>query len=99
MNRNSIAECLWTLLISGQAKAKIDRTSKVNTFSRRVPVSAMMDFSSDMTIMVDKSGWIIHADDCLIQFACIQREALIRQQVDQCHFSPKYNDFGCHLVL
>jgi len=39
--------------------------------------------------MVDKSGWIFQADGRLIQFACIQPEALMRQQVDQCHFSPK----------
>jgi hypothetical protein len=52
---------LELLLISGQAKARIYGTSKVNPLSHQVTVSAMMDFSSDITIMVDKSGWIIQA--------------------------------------
>jgi len=77
MNRNSVAKYLGILLISGQAGAKEYGISKVYTLSQRVPVSAMMGFSSDMIVMADKSGWIIHADDRLIRFAYIQRETLI----------------------
>jgi hypothetical protein len=76
MNRNTVAKYPGILLIPGQVGAKKYGILKVYTLSRRVPVSAMMDFSSDMS-MVDKSNWIIHADARLIQFACIQRDTLI----------------------
>ena len=75
MDRNSVAKYLGILLISRKVESKKYGISKVYSLTQRVPVSAMMDFSSDMS-MVDKSSWIIHADDRLIQFACIQRETL-----------------------
>jgi hypothetical protein len=75
MNRNTDAKYPGILLIPGQVGAKKYGISKIYTLSRRVPVAAMMGFSSDMSI-VDKSGWIIHADDRLIQSACIPCETL-----------------------
>ena len=77
LNRNSVAKYLEILMISGQVEAKPQGTSKVYTLSQRVPVSAMMDFSSDMIVMIDQDGRIIQANDLFLKFAGLSREQLI----------------------
>lgn len=79
MNRNSVAKYLEILQISGEVEANSHGTSKVYTLSDRVPVSAMLHFSSDMIVMIDHGGRIIQCNDPFIQFIAIPREQLIGQ--------------------
>ncbi|MGD1003794.1 MAG: PAS domain S-box protein [Methanoregulaceae archaeon] len=83
MNRNSVAKYLEILLISGQVEIKIYGTSKVYTLSQRMPLSAMMDFSSDIIVMVDSNQRIIQVNEQLLQFTGMPREELIGQTADQ----------------
>lgn len=77
LNRNSVAKYLEILLMSREVEAKKYGTSKVYTLSSRVPVSAMMGFSSDMIIMLDSEKRILQANDLFLQFAKVKREVLI----------------------
>lgn len=53
MNRNLAAKYLDMLLISGQADMQEIGTAKVYFLSRRVPISSMLDLSSDMVVILD----------------------------------------------
>ena len=77
MNRNSVAKYLEILQISGQVDAKISGTSKIYTLSQRVPLSAMLGFSSDMVIIIDQEGRIIQVNDLFLKFTGFPREDLI----------------------
>lgn len=83
MNRNSVAKYLEILLISGHVEAKQFGTSKVYTLSERVPVTAMMDFSSDMILLLDAEHRIVQANDRFLKFAGLPREAVVGQHVEE----------------
>ena len=53
MNRNLVAKYLDMLLISGQVDMEVVGAAKVYFLSRRVPISSMLEFSSDMVIVLD----------------------------------------------
>jgi PAS domain S-box-containing protein len=77
MNRNSVAKYLEILQISGQVDVKITGTSKIYTISQQVPVSAMLGFSSDMIVMINRDGRIIQVNDLFLKFTGVSREDLI----------------------
>lgn len=81
MNRNSVAKYLQILLMSGEVEAKTYGTLKVYSLSQRVPVSAMMGFSSDMIAMMDRDQRILQVNDRFLQVACVPRDALIGQRI------------------
>jgi PAS domain S-box-containing protein len=89
MNRNSVAKYLEILLISGQVEARTIGTSKVYTVSQRIPVSAMMSFSSDMILMIGSDGTILQANDTFLRFSGLTRDEVIGgsfQQVERALF-------------
>ena len=49
MNRNSVAKYLDLLLVSGQVEMRSYGTAKIYFLSQRVPLSAMLSFSSDLS--------------------------------------------------
>ena len=66
MNRNLVAKYLDILLISGQVEMQVIGASKVYFLSRRVPVTSMLEFSSDMLIILDGSQKIIQVNEPLL---------------------------------
>jgi PAS domain S-box-containing protein len=66
MNRNLVAKYLDILLISGQVEMQVIGASKVYFLSRRVPVTSMLEFSSDMLIIIDGSQKIIQVNEPLL---------------------------------
>jgi len=83
MNRNSVAKYLEILQISGQAEAKIAGTSKVYTLSPRVPVSAMLGFSSDMILITDQDGKIIRVNEPFLEFAGVSRDDVVGRKFSE----------------
>ena len=63
INRNLIAKNLDMLVISGQVEMQPIGTAKVYFLSKRVPVSSMLEFSSDLVIMVDQQGKIVYTNE------------------------------------
>jgi len=59
MNRNLVAKYLDMLLISGNVEMQVVGAAKVYYIARTVPVSAILEFSSDLVIMVDHDQKII----------------------------------------
>ena len=54
LNRNSVAKYLEVLLISGHVEMRTFGPAKVFFVSQRVPMSALIDFSSDYIIILDR---------------------------------------------
>jgi len=77
MNRNSVAKYLDLLLVSGQVEMRSYGTAKIYFLSHRVPLSAMLSFSSDLVIIIDSDFRIIQVNENFIQAFQMTRDALI----------------------
>ena len=63
INRNLVAKYLDMLLISGQVEMQVIGAAKVYFLSRRVPVSALLEFSSDLVVVVDNDEKILQINE------------------------------------
>jgi PAS domain S-box-containing protein len=76
MNRNSVAKYVAILQASGQVELQHFGASKVVFLSQRVPLSAMLGFSSDFVLVLDNNFRIIVANDSFLDFLGMKREEL-----------------------
>src|SRR5512138_2099041 len=63
INRNLVAKYLDMLLISGQVEMQVIGAAKAYFLSRRVPVSALLEFSSDLVVVVDNDERILQINE------------------------------------
>jgi len=90
LNRNSVAKYLEILIMSGEVESHPYGTSKIFTISQHVPVSAMLQFSSDMILMIARDGRIIQVNDQFLKYGNTTRESVIGKHYSQtgiCLFS------------
>lgn len=83
MNRNLLAKYLDMLLVSGQVEMQLMGAAKVYYFSRRVPVSAMLEFSSDLVIMIDDDQRIHSVNEQVPLLLGVERDTLIGKRTDE----------------
>jgi PAS domain S-box-containing protein len=83
MNRNLMAKYLDLLLISGQVKMDMIGTAKVYRLSHRVPVSAILEFSSDLAIMLDQEGQILQVNEPVLSLLAETRESLVGKRIKE----------------
>jgi len=81
MNRNLVAKYLDMLLISGQVDMEVVGAAKVYFLSRRVPISSMLEFSSDMVILLDSEQKIVQVNDPLLRILREKKEALVGRHI------------------
>ncbi|MDI6719503.1 MAG: PAS domain S-box protein [Methanomicrobiales archaeon] len=77
LNRNSLAKYLEILLVSGQVEMESFGTAKVYYLSRRVPLSALLKFSTDLIVMLDGDLKVVQANDNFLSFFSLAREAIL----------------------
>jgi len=82
LNRNSVAKYLEVLLISGHVEMKSYGPAKVFFMSQRVPMSAMIDFSSDYILILDRDLKITNINDNFLKLVGIEREAILGQRIE-----------------
>ena len=82
LNRNSVAKYLEVLLISGHVEMRSYGPAKVFFLSQRVPISAMLDFSSDYILILDRDLKIIQINDNFLKLVDIERETMLGQRID-----------------
>jgi PAS domain S-box-containing protein len=82
LNRNSVAKYLEVLLISGHVEMRSYGPAKVFFLSQRVPISAMLDFSSDYMLILDRDFRIIKVNDNFLKLVCMEREDLLGQRME-----------------
>jgi PAS domain S-box-containing protein len=81
INRNTVSRYLDMLLISGQVEMKIYGKAKVFFLSQRVPISAMLNFSSEMVIVLDRHLSIIQINDAVAAFTGEEKDAIIGREL------------------
>ncbi len=82
MNRNSVAKYLDILLISGHVEMKAVGPAKLFFFSQRVPISALLNFSSDYVLVLDRYLKIIQVNENLLEFLQMEQpNILLGQQI------------------
>jgi len=77
MNRNSVSKYLNMLVISGRADMRSIGVSKVYTLSDRVPISSLLDFSSDAILVLNGKQEIVLANANFLAFAGHKRDDVI----------------------
>jgi PAS domain S-box-containing protein len=83
LNRNLVAKYLDMLLISGQVEMQVMGAAKVYFLSRRVPISAMLEFSSDYVIVLDTEQRVIQVNEPVLKLLNEKREALIGKKIGE----------------
>jgi len=66
LNRNSVSKYLNMLLISGHVELRSIGVAKVYFLSKRVPISAMLDYSSDAIVVLNQNMEIVVANEAFL---------------------------------
>lgn len=77
MNRNLAAKYLDMLLVSGQVEVQVVGAAKVYFLSRRVPISALLEYSKDPVIVTGSDGRIVQVNEPVTAITGIPRGSLI----------------------
>jgi PAS domain-containing protein len=83
MNRNLLAKHLDMLLISGHVEMKTTGTAKVYYLTQRVPVSAMLEFSSDFIIMLDAEQKILQVNEPVLRHLDEKKASFVGKKWDE----------------
>jgi PAS domain S-box-containing protein len=83
MNRNLIAKYLDMLVISGQVEIQQYGPAKVYFLSQRIPVSAMIEITSDLVMVLDQDRKIVHVNKAFTQFLAMKRENLLGKTIGE----------------
>ena len=81
VNRNTVSRYLDMLRISGQVDMKTYGKAKVFFISQRAPISAMINFSSDMVAVIDRDLAVAQVNDSFCEFLNIKREDIIGKEL------------------
>ncbi|KQC10613.1 MAG: hypothetical protein APR55_08925, partial [Methanolinea sp. SDB] len=87
MNRNLVSHYLDMLLVSGDVEMERIGAAKVYFLSHRVPVSAMLEFSSDLVIALDGEQRILMVNQAILDLLEINRDCLLGIQLKD-HQNP-----------
>lgn len=82
INRNTVSRYLDVLLVSGQVEMETYGKAKVFYLSQRVPIAAMLNFSSDLVLVLDRDRRIVQANDAVCTFAGRERDEIIGSSIE-----------------
>lgn len=82
INRNSVAKYLDILLISGHAEMVTFGPAKVFFPSSRIPLSALLNFTHDYIVVLDKDLTFIQASDNFLRFCQTTRSETIGHSIE-----------------
>jgi PAS domain S-box-containing protein len=82
INRNSVAKYLDILLISGHAEMITFGPAKVFFPSRRIPLSAMLNFTLDYILLLDKDLKCIQMNENLLKIVNEEKKHIIGQNIE-----------------
>jgi PAS domain S-box-containing protein len=75
-NRNSVAKYLEMLLVSGQVEVETFGTAKVYILSQRIPISTLLDLTTDLIVVLDSDLKIVQTNDNFLTFFGKERKDL-----------------------
>jgi len=82
VNRNTVSRYLDVLLVSGQVEMETYGKAKVFYLSQRVPIAAMLNFSSDLVLVLDRDRRIVQANDAVCTFAGKDRDEITGRSIE-----------------
>jgi len=82
INRNSVAKYLDIMRISGHVDMITFGPAKVFFPSRRVPISDMLNYTSDYIMVFDSNLKITIVNDSFLEFIKLHREEIIGHKID-----------------
>jgi PAS domain S-box-containing protein len=77
IHRNSAAKYLEILLTTGRIEMKEVGAAKVYTYSHKIPTSLLLNYSSNLVILLDNKFNIIDVNDPLLKFVNLKAEFLV----------------------
>jgi PAS domain S-box-containing protein len=83
INRNLVAKYLDMLLIAGQVEMQVIGAAKVFFLSRRVPISALLEFSSDLVVVFDSDQRILQVNEQVPLLLETGKEVLIGKTIHE----------------
>ena len=83
MNRNLVAKYLDMLLVSGQVEMQTVGAARVYFLSRRVPISALLEFSKDPVIVTGSDQKILQINEPVTALMSVPRDTLIHRIPDE----------------
>jgi PAS domain S-box-containing protein len=83
MNRNLVAKYLDMLLVSGQVEMQIVGAAKVYFISRRVPISALLEYSKDPVIVTGSDRKILQVNEPVTALTGLARSDLLQKQPEE----------------
>ncbi len=83
INRNSVAKYLEVLRVSGQVEMRALGPAKLFYLSHRIPISSMMNLSSDYIVTLDSDLKILHVNDNLVRLLDREKDALTGLGIDE----------------
>jgi PAS domain S-box-containing protein len=83
LNRNSVAKYLEILVTSGHVEKQRIGRAKLFFISQRIPISAMLNLSSDMLLIVDEQSRIWYVNENLLAFEGKERADLIGKNLNE----------------
>lgn len=81
LNRHSVAKYLEVLVAAGQVDMRSFGPSKIFSVSQRVPIAAMLSFSSDLIITLDRDLRARYVNDRFLAFMGLSREEVLKKNV------------------
>ncbi|MHA1907280.1 MAG: PAS domain-containing protein [Candidatus Thorarchaeota archaeon] len=81
INRNTTAKHLDVLLASGQVEVQIIGPAKVYFIAERVPLSSLMNSTSDGIIVLDGNLTVVQVNDSALELLGIERSNLVSKPV------------------
>jgi len=86
LNRNATSKYLNRMLISGQVEMKTFGPAKVFFISKRLPVSELLNLSSDLIMVLDHEMFVRHVNDRLLDVFVVRRSDIIIHHIDHTPF-------------
>jgi PAS domain S-box-containing protein len=80
-NNHSMGRYLDILHISGQVDMRPYGMTKVYTLSRRVPLSAMLNYSRELIMVLDSDSRIVDINDHFLQWLRLSRQQVIGKNI------------------
>ncbi|WP_424359087.1 PAS domain S-box protein [Methanocella sp. MCL-LM] len=81
LNRHSVAKYTEVLVAAGHVDMRSFGPSKVYSISQRVPISAMLSFSSDLIITLDKDMRARNVNDRFLEYTDLSREEVLNKNI------------------
>ena len=88
INRNTVARYMDNLLLAGRVEMRMFGKAKVFFLSKRIPVSAMLNLSSEMVLLTDADLTVIQANEAVLDFLSCSEEEVVGHTIYEGHASP-----------